>query len=191
MTLSDLGAVGAFVSGLAVVASLIYLSLQVRQASKHQRSQLLQGRTQANIDMRMRFADPAFALVWDKVLGSGDDLTLSEYRQVRNVCIAGFFRDEEAFLQHREGLISEAAFDGVRRTAVTMFMFPRPRVAWKQARPGFDQEFTQLMDRILEETDLIDTPASLAEFNQQVVEEIRSRRAVPYERKDEIAARVR
>ena len=173
MTLSDLGAIGAFVSAVAVVISLIYLSLQVRQASKHQRSLLLQGRAQANIDLRMQFADPTFAEVWDKALGSEGDLTLSEYRQVRNICTAWFIRDEEAFLQHRDGLISEAAFDGVKRMAMTLLVFPRPRVTWKQTRPGFDPDFAQFMDRLIEESHLVRTPALLADFNREVAEEVR------------------
>jgi hypothetical protein len=171
MTIADLGAIGALVSGVAVVISLIYLSLQVRQASKHQRSLLLQGRAQANVDLQMRLAGQEFAPIWENALGFGADLSLSEYRQIRNVCMAGFLRDEEAFLQHRDGLISEAAFEGVKRMAVTMFRFPRPRVTWKQTRLGFDPEFARFMDRLVEETELVDTPATLAAFNRLVAEE--------------------
>ena len=34
MTLSDLASIGSLISGIAVLISLIYLSLQVRQAEK-------------------------------------------------------------------------------------------------------------------------------------------------------------
>ena len=37
MSLSDLAALGSFVSGFAVLASLIYLALQTRQNVKHKR----------------------------------------------------------------------------------------------------------------------------------------------------------
>ena len=44
MSLSDLSALGSFVSGIAVLASLIYLILQVRQAERYQKASVQQGR---------------------------------------------------------------------------------------------------------------------------------------------------
>ena len=41
MSLSDLAAVGSFAGGLAVVASVIYLALQVRQSSSAERNRVL------------------------------------------------------------------------------------------------------------------------------------------------------
>src|SRR5689334_6518225 len=43
MTLSDLAAVGSLVSGVAVLVSLVYLALQVRQSERNQRAVLNQG----------------------------------------------------------------------------------------------------------------------------------------------------
>ncbi|HEX3432128.1 MAG TPA: hypothetical protein VHT03_14710 [Rhizomicrobium sp.] len=43
MSLSDLASLGSFVSAFAVLASLVYLALQVRQAEKNQRAILNQG----------------------------------------------------------------------------------------------------------------------------------------------------
>src|ERR1700691_5983351 len=43
MSLSDLASLGSFVSGIAVLISLVYLSLQVRQSDKNQRALMNQG----------------------------------------------------------------------------------------------------------------------------------------------------
>lgn len=43
MSLSDLASLGSFVSGFAVLVSLVYLALQVRQAEKNQRAVLNHG----------------------------------------------------------------------------------------------------------------------------------------------------
>ena len=43
MSLSDLASLGSFVSGVAVLISLIYLALQVRQTEKNQQSLMQQG----------------------------------------------------------------------------------------------------------------------------------------------------
>ena len=38
MSLNDLASIGSFVSGMAVVISLIYLSIQIRQNTRHERA---------------------------------------------------------------------------------------------------------------------------------------------------------
>ena len=45
MSLSDLASLGSFVSGLAVMISLIYLAVQIRQAERNQKAMIQQGRT--------------------------------------------------------------------------------------------------------------------------------------------------
>lgn len=40
MTLSDFAAIGSFVSGGAVLVSLVYLSLQVRQTERNQQASI-------------------------------------------------------------------------------------------------------------------------------------------------------
>ena len=49
MTLSDLAAVGSFVSGIAVFLSFIFLALQLHQANRNQRSLMQQARTGRNV----------------------------------------------------------------------------------------------------------------------------------------------
>ena len=58
MSLSDLAAVGSFLSGIAVVFSFAFLALQMRQANLNQRSLMQQGRTGRTIDVLMRLTDP-------------------------------------------------------------------------------------------------------------------------------------
>ena len=43
MTLSDISSIVGVISGLAVLASLVYLSLQVRQTERNQRALMNQG----------------------------------------------------------------------------------------------------------------------------------------------------
>ena len=45
MSLSDLAAIGSFVSGIAVFFSFFFLALQLRQANRDQKALMQQGRT--------------------------------------------------------------------------------------------------------------------------------------------------
>ena len=44
MSLSDLAALGSFISGVAVVVTLVFLLVQMRQTNRNQKSLMQQGR---------------------------------------------------------------------------------------------------------------------------------------------------
>ncbi len=48
MTITELGALGEFVGAIAVVATLAYLAVQVRQNTRMMRAQIYQARSDAN-----------------------------------------------------------------------------------------------------------------------------------------------
>ena len=58
MTLSDLAAIGSFISGLAVVITLAFLLLQMRQTNKNQRALMQHGRSTRNIETLARSLEP-------------------------------------------------------------------------------------------------------------------------------------
>jgi hypothetical protein len=172
MSLSDLASLGSFVSGIAVLTSLIYVGYQVRQASRHQRAQLLQTRTARTLDFQMRSLEPWYRPIREKLLGRDGDLTLEEFREVRAAAFVSFLSEEESFLQYKDGLLSEAAFELVKNNIRRVFGFPRPRVIWRQGRRLFDPGFCCVMDELLNETQLVDTPRVLSDFNSAVNAEI-------------------
>ena len=174
MTLSDLASIGSFVSGLAVLVSLIFLNVQVRQTARHQRSMLLQSQASRSMDLEMRLAHPFMAPVWDNAVGKDGELTLREFRQVRHIVTANFKNGEESFFQYRDGLISEAGFDTVRQLVKTLVGFPRVRVIWRQSRALFDPGYVRLVDQLLAAMPLYAPEAALADFNRAVVEEVAS-----------------
>jgi hypothetical protein len=172
MSLSDLASVGSFVSGVAVLISLIYLSLQVRQAAKHQRSLLLQGRAQRELDFALRLADQELSPVWDKALGREGELTISEYRQVRSLAMAFLFNFREAYAQHRDGLLSDTDFDTARQELRVVINFPRMRVLWRGMRTVQDPGLANLVDDLISKRLPSSPVAALVDFNQTVAAEI-------------------
>ena len=172
MTLSDLASVGAFVSGVAVLTSLIFLNHQVRQTARHQRSLLLQGQAARWLELQMALARPEMAPVWDDTVESGGDLTISEFRQVRHLVTAYFKSGEESFIQRRDGLLTEAAFEAVSNILSAFLAFPRVRVIWRQSRALFDPEYVVLVNDLLDRAPLHVPQAALAEFNRAVALEV-------------------
>ena len=60
MTLSDLASLASIFSSLAVVASLIYVALQVQQNTKHTRATIHQGRIARAVDLAVQASDAQF-----------------------------------------------------------------------------------------------------------------------------------
>jgi hypothetical protein len=146
MSLSDLASLGSFVSGFAVLISLIYLALQVRQAKRNQQIAIRHSRVSRIVELHLALADPGVAGAWLHGSGSPDELTQAELSQFTNLCRALFFHFEDSFYQREEGLLNDDAFEtvvaGVRFSARS----PGWRAAWRMARPNFGGRFLEFMD---------------------------------------------
>jgi len=154
MSLSALASLGSFVSGFAVLISLIYLALQVRQTERNQQISIRHSRASRIVELHLALADPGMADAWFHGSLSPEKLTQTELSQYINLCRALFFHFEDSFYQREEGLLNDPAFEtvvaGVRFSARS----PGWRAAWKMARPNFGGKFLDFMDRIVQKAAL-------------------------------------
>src|SRR5215469_5099480 len=97
MSLSDLASLGSFVSGVAVLASLVYLTLQVRQAERYQKAIALQARAARLVDMHFRMADSDVHEIGLKGLNGDDDITQMQLRKFRSIFMANMYSSEDTF----------------------------------------------------------------------------------------------
>jgi len=148
MSLSVLASLGSFVSGFAVLISLIYLALQVRQTERNQQISIRHSRGTRIVELHLALADAAMADAWLHGSVSPQELTQTELSQFINLCRALFFHFEDSFYQRQEGLLNDAAFEtvvaGVRLSARS----PGWRAAWRIARANFGGRFLAFMDEV-------------------------------------------
>jgi hypothetical protein len=71
MSLADLASLA---SSVAVVASLLFLGLQIRQSNRNQRSLMQQGRSARNVELLSRLSDPRVSDVISRA-ANGETLT--------------------------------------------------------------------------------------------------------------------
>lgn len=153
MSLSDLASLGSLASGLAVLGSLVYLSIQTRQAAKHQRSLMMQGRAARRMELFYRGADPSFAPSYEKAAaGNLDALSGFELFQLFSQMGAQFASLQETWLEGQEGLQPKATQDATTRSLALFFSIPVFRAAWPMLRTTSDPEFVAVADRIMHET---------------------------------------
>jgi hypothetical protein len=147
MNLSDAAAVAGIFSSAAVAVSLVYLALQVRQAERNQRGLMQQGRADRVSEYSMRLAaDPTLVALVTKGHWTPEQLTLEEFEQYMNYCRASFLSGEDSFLQHRTGLLDDAAFHSFAEGGRTALLRPGYRAAWRMSSRAYGPEYADFMD---------------------------------------------
>jgi hypothetical protein len=149
MSLSNLASLGSFVSGIAVLISLIYLALQVRQTERNQQISIRHSRASRTVELHLALADPAVADAWLHGSVSPQEITATELGQFISLCRAHFFHFEDSFYQREEGLLNDDAFETVVAGARLLTRSPGVRAAWRMARPNFGGRFLDFMDGVV------------------------------------------
>ena len=165
MSLSDLASLGSFVSGFAVLVSLIYLSLQIRQNTKHSRALVQQGRAaricQTLSDMTELWTDGMEACFAGDTHVSPKDL-----RKFNFIARTYFVSAEDSFLQHQEGLMDHQVFDGFEGSMrAGLAASPGFRKAWKISRLSYVPAFRDYIDKLAVEVKTSDTQPALDAWN--------------------------
>jgi hypothetical protein len=152
MTLSDLAAIGSLISGVAVLISLIYLGLQMRQNSRHSQALIQQGRASRTMEILTRWAEFDWSDGMDACVNGSPDVNARDLRRFISLMRAYFVNYEDSFLQHGEGLLEGVAFANVEAALRATMTGPGHRAAWKVVRTAFDHAFQQYMDGVIAET---------------------------------------
>lgn len=171
MSLVDLASIGSFVSGIAVLVSLVYVSVQVRQAKLHQQAAIRQGRADRIVSMCFAAGDPSVADAVAKGYAGDIDITKTQLTQYHYICRGFFYHCEEEFFQHKEGLANNAYYASFLAGTTRMFCEPGLRVQWKLQRGSFVPEFVALMDRLMEDSRIISHPDALAAWKDAITAE--------------------
>ncbi len=159
MTLQDLGNLGEFVGAIGVVASLIYLALQIRQNSR-QISQNTNAVKVASADSYLQYGasmrgeiirDPAVARIWIGGMRDFESLDLEDRVRFRFIMLNFFYGCQNTFLHAREG-VAESEFWEADESALRFFMKePGVRAWWRHEQAYLVATFVDHVNSLLEE----------------------------------------
>ena len=149
MSLTDLASIGSFVSGVAVVVSLIYLSLQIRQNTKHSQALIQQGRAARIADTSLRMAHLRNDDAIDKCFMGSTDVTDKDVARFLFACRAIFVSAEDSFFQHEQGLLDDTAFESFQSSVRAGMGAPGLAVAWKMTRAMYEPKFRTFIERAM------------------------------------------
>jgi hypothetical protein len=180
MSLSDLASLGTLVSGVAVLISLIFLYLQLRQvnrqmqrAEKIQQANVRQQRASRNVATNMGLAtEPSLVGALHKIQTGARDISSEQIRQCLYYAFAMFSGFEDLFFQHRDGLMTDRDFGSVKNALGRILRLPGYRLLWKHLRPTHGAEFTDFMDALLARTPVASPILDPAEWLRDWDEEV-------------------
>jgi hypothetical protein len=155
MRLSDLASIGSLISSAAVVISLVYLALQIRQAERNQRALIHQGRASRMIALTTQIADPGIVDGYFLAIFGSDSITHGQYRQYTMIFTGLLYAIEDDFFQYKAGLLEKKYFESSTQTWKRIFSLPGHRVTWRRIRAVFAPEFVEFMDRTMGEVPAI------------------------------------
>jgi hypothetical protein len=152
MSLSDLAAIGSFISGLAVLGSLIFVGFQLRQNTQAVRAGASQAHSNNWQQITMEVVESGdFARVWRLGLDGIECLTDDE--RVRFYAFAGatlrFF--EGAHVQWRHGQLDKEHWQNVEKTAIDFTATSGFKFYWAARHHWLSPEFQNWYESLSQE----------------------------------------
>ena len=153
MTIMEFGAIGEFIGAFAVVATLIYLAIQMRQNTNALK--LISARSiteELQETFSLLASDQELAGIFVKASGESE---LQGAERVRYYTLTSNLVRvyENAFLQSRAGAMEQAHWEGTTRMMIDVTSMAAFQQYWQDRKHWVSEDFQEYM-----ETDVISAP---------------------------------
>jgi hypothetical protein len=169
MSLADLASLASFVSSIAVLVSLLFVGLQIRQSNRNQRSLMQQGRSARNVDLLSRLTDPKLSEIMLRI-NNGETLPDAEYYVLYGYMASVFWSYEDSFFQFRSGTLDAKSWASDVATLKRLLSRPAYRAVWRAVRDAIDEEYGSFLDGLAAEARQT-APANLVNKLRQYIAE--------------------
>ena len=146
MTMQDWGAVGELVGGLAIIVSLVYVGLQIRQSTQASRAGTSQSFSSQYTELNLQIARADFHDIWWRGLGGIQNLQGSETAAFMAYLSAIMLMWESFFDQRKDGTFEPRKFDSWLAHVLDLFGNEGVREYWAIRKHGFTAEFVEFFD---------------------------------------------
>ncbi|MBS0278604.1 MAG: hypothetical protein JSR81_13370 [Proteobacteria bacterium] len=146
MSLSDLASIATVVSSIAVLGSLIYLALQVRQTERNQCALIQPGRAARTAQSLMHMSEREIAEPFLKGMEGDETMSPVEQAQFRMAFSAMIISAEDSYFQYRQRLLSKQQFESVVNVLLSMLATAGPRAMWRNVESRFEDGFRDFIN---------------------------------------------
>ena len=164
MDIQDLGAIGELIGGVAVIASVIYLAIQIRHGISGYQSHAVIEITQHFSRLQLEIAANDILLdVWTRA-EAREPLTRTDQRRVISVVSSYFIGFENLFTQCQSKVMSMEAFDARKPMIANMLTYTGIFEWWDTTcRHQFPPAFVTEVDDIAMAFKVEPTPSATGE----------------------------
>jgi len=155
MTLETIYFISQVIAAVAIVASLLFVGIQLRMGRKQAedaervvRGQVLQHiaaeHRQHSIDML------AYPEVYSYFVGGANQIEMTDHlrAQFSTFCYATLHMAQNIFFQHRKGLLDDTTFEAYMPMIIGFMSSPAAQTYWESRRNiFFDADFVKMMDK--------------------------------------------
>ena len=146
MTLPELAAIGEIVSSVAVIISLVYLAIQIRQNTEAERTSTYQSIVSDFGALNNNMAStPELSDMFVRGLEDFNQFNPSERARISQAFFQCFRYFENMFYQHHRGYLDEEIWVGWKRLILTYYSRPGFQTWWEFRKDVYSEPFVKFL----------------------------------------------
>ena len=147
MTLDQLANIGEFVSAIAVIISIIYLAIQIRQNTEAERTSTYQAVVSDFGALNNTMAsNPELSHLYVRATENYHQLCTDEKARVSQLFFQCFHYFENMFYQYQKGYLDEDVWTGWKRLMLTYYAQPGFQTWWEHRRDVYSESFATFLE---------------------------------------------
>ena len=155
MTIQELGSIGEFIGGIAVVITLVYLAVQIKQNTKVHASLVRQSFYDATQQMMLKGVESKdFNELFNRAWTTNDSLSGGEQTQIWRHMQGIFMGYQGFFEQYKSGALPEKDWTLMRKILTTFWLMDGKGKtdAWEMMKHGraFNEDFLDEIESLKE-----------------------------------------
>ena len=147
MTIAEFGAIGELLGGMAVIVSLIYVGVQIRQSTKASNAATAQAFTKQYSDLNQMIADPRVGNIFYRGLQGLHNLEPGETTSFMSILSSISRTLESFFFQKQRGELDPKLFEGWFLQYLDLHANPGVKEFWNLRKHQYSKEFVDYLDR--------------------------------------------
>ena len=146
MTLEGIYFISQIIAAVAIVASLIFVGLQIRQSDRIQRAVMHQARADRIIGLFLTQAEPHMVATAAKASHEPETMSVEDIISLRAVIMALVLNFEDQLWQ-QQGLLDERTVQRTKHAGARSMSSPAMRATWQLMRQGLFPEQVETFER--------------------------------------------
>lgn len=147
MTLDQLASIGEIIGGLAVVVSLVYLSIQIRMNTEAERTSTYQSIVSDFGALNNTMAStPELSHLFVEAMENYHPLNPDQKARISQIFFQCFRYFENMFYQNQKGYLDDEVWIGWKRLMLTYYASPGFQTWWEHRRDVFSEPFAVFLE---------------------------------------------